>query len=138
MWPPLFASRDEILRLFQNLVDNALKYRLAGQRPEVVIAAQAVGGEWRLEVRDNGIGLLPGHEARLFKVFERLQSRSRYPGTGIGLALCRKIAEHHKGRIRVESPGENRGCTFIVTLPASLPSSPGGVLLNVNEIGEGV
>ena len=138
VWPHLFASRDEILRLFQNLVDNALKYRLAGQRPEVVIAAQAVGGEWRLEVRDNGIGLLPGHEARLFKVFERLQSRSRYPGTGIGLALCRKIAEYHKGRIRVESPGENRGCTFIVTLPASLPSSPGGVLLNVNEIGEGV
>ena len=130
VWPRLFASRDEILRLFQNLIDNALKYRLSGQKPEVAVSAQTVGGEWRLEVRDNGVGLLPGHEARLFKVFERLQSRSRYPGTGIGLALCRKIVEHHKGRIWVESPGQNQGCTFIVTLPASLPSSSGGALAN--------
>lgn len=130
VWPHLFASRDEILRLFQNLIDNALKYRLAAQKPEIAVSAQMVGGEWRLEVRDNGIGLLPGHEARLFKVFERLQSRSRYPGTGIGLALCRKIVEHHKGRIWVESPGPNQGCTFIVTLPVSLPSSPGGALVN--------
>ena len=130
VWPRLFASRDEILRLFQNLIDNALKYRLSGQKPEVAVSAQTVGGEWRLEVRDNGVGLLPGHEARLFKVFERFQSRSRYPGTGIGLALCRKIVEHHKGRIWVESPGQNQGCTFIVTLPASLPSSSGGALAN--------
>jgi len=130
VWPHLFASRDEILRLFQNLIDNALKYRLPGQKPEVAVSAQTVGDEWRLEVRDNGVGLLPGHEARLFKVFERLQSRSRYPGTGIGLALCRKIVEHHKGRIWVESPGQNQGCTFIVTLPASLPSSSGGALAN--------
>jgi len=136
VWPRLFASRDEILRLFQNLIDNALKYRLAGQKPEVIVSAQIVGGEWRLEVRDNGVGLLPGHETRLFKVFERLQPRSRYPGTGIGLALCRKIVEHHKGRIRAESPGENQGCTFIVTLPASLPASSGGALINVNKIKE--
>lgn len=134
VWPRLFASRDEILRLFQNLIDNALKYRLAGQKPEIVASAQTVGGEWRLEVRDNGVGLLPGHETRLFKVFERLQSRSRYPGTGIGLALCRKIVEHHKGRIWAESRGENQGCTFIVTLPAS----SGGALINVNKIQESV
>ncbi|MDP2695624.1 MAG: PAS domain-containing protein [Gallionella sp.] len=133
VWPHLFASRDEILRLFQNLIDNALKYRLAAQKPVIAVSAQTAGGEWRLEVRDNGIGLLPGHEARLFKVFERLQSRSRYPGTGIGLALCRKIVEHHKGRIWVESPGPNQGCTFIVTLPVSLPSSPGGALANTIE-----
>jgi len=138
VWPHLFASRDEMLRLFQNLADNALKYRLAGQKPEIVVSAQMVGGEWRLEVRDNGVGLLPGHEARLFRVFERLQPRSRYPGTGIGLALCRKIVEHHKGRIWAESPGENQGCTFIVTLPASLPSSSGGALVNVNIIKESV
>lgn len=130
VWPHLYASRDELLRLFQNLIDNALKYRLVGQKPEIAVSAQMAGGEWRLEVRDNGVGLLPGHEARLFKVFERLQSRSRYPGTGIGLALCRKIVEHHKGRIWAESPGPNQGCTFIVTLPASLPSSSGGALIN--------
>ena len=130
VWPHLFASRDELLRLFQNLIDNALKYRLPGQKPEVDVSAQTIGGEWRLEVRDNGVGLLPGHEARLFKVFERLQSRSRYPGTGIGLALCRKIVEHHKGRIWVESPGKDQGCTFIVTLSAFLPASSGATSTN--------
>ena len=130
VWPHLFASRDELLRLFQNLIDNALKYRLAAQKPVIAVSAQTAGNEWRLEVRDNGIGLLPGHEARLFKVFERLQSRSRYPGTGIGLALCRKIVEHHKGRIWVESPGRDQGCTFIVTLPASLPASSGAASTN--------
>jgi len=130
VWPHLFASRDELLRLFQNLIDNALKYRLPGQKPEVDVSAQTIGGEWRLEVRDNGVGLLPGHETRLFKVFERLQPRSRYPGTGIGLALCRKIVEHHKGRIWVESPGKDQGCTFIVMLPASLPASSGATSTN--------
>ncbi|MDD5175949.1 MAG: ATP-binding protein [Sterolibacterium sp.] len=123
----IFANRDEILRLFQNLIDNALKYRLENRKPEVVVSAsllasvsaQVGGGEWCFAVRDNGVGLLPGQQERLFKVFERLQPRSRYPGTGIGLALCRKIVERHGGRIWVDSPGENLGCTFFFTLPAS-------------------
>ncbi|MBI5923011.1 MAG: hypothetical protein HY847_15365 [Betaproteobacteria bacterium] len=116
-WPQLVGNHHEILRLLQNLVDNALKYRVEGRPVEIAINAQSGGGEWRCSVRDNGTGLLPGQEARLFKVFERLQPRSRYPGTGIGLALCRKIVEHHGGRIWVESPGENQGCTFTFTLP---------------------
>ncbi len=116
-WPPIFACRDEILRLLQNLIENALKFRLEGRNPDIVLNSQASDGEWRVAVRDNGVGLLPGQEERLFKVFERLQSRSRYPGTGIGLALCRRIVEHHNGHIRVESPGENLGCVFIFSLP---------------------
>ena len=118
-WPTLGANRDELLRLLQNLIDNGLKYRLQDRTPQLVLSAQSTAGEWRVAVRDNGVGLLPGQEARLFKVFERLQPRSRYPGTGIGLALCRKIVEHHNGRIWVESPGENQGCTFNFSLPAA-------------------
>ncbi len=116
-WPRLLANRDEMRRLLQNLIDNALKYRVEGRAPQIVVSAQVDAGEWRVAVSDNGIGLLPGQAARLFKVFERLQPRSRFPGTGIGLALCRKIAEHHNGRISVQSAGENQGCTFVFSLP---------------------
>ena len=123
-WPRLLANRDELRRLFQNLIDNGLKYRLEDRVPEVVVSAQAAAGEWRCAVRDNGVGLLSGQEARLFKVFERLQPRSRFPGTGIGLALCRKIVEHHNGRIWAESSGENRGCSFIFTLPMAGDLAP--------------
>jgi len=118
-WPQIVASRDEMLRLFQNLVDNALKYRRDEGDAEVVVTSGFGDGEWRVAVHDNGVGLLPGQQGRLFKVFERLQPRSRYPGTGIGLALCRKIVEHHNGRIWVESAGENQGCTFSFVLPMS-------------------
>lgn len=116
-WPILFASRDEILRLLQNLIDNAIKYRIKGCSPKIILTAEKSNNEYRFSVRDNGIGLRSGQETRLFKVFERLQSREKYPGTGIGLALCRKIIEHHDGRIWVESEGENQGCSFIFVLP---------------------
>ena len=125
-WPRIFANRDEMRRLLQNLIGNALKYRLQDRVPQITVSAQASAGEWRVSVRDNGIGLLPGQEARLFKVFERLQPRSRYPGTGIGLALCRKIVEHHNGCIRVESSGENQGCAFIFSLPMSIGKAGAG------------
>ena len=136
--PRIVANRDEILRLFQNLIDNALKYRLEGRKPEVVVSASVTahtkGGEWRFAVRDNGVGLLPGQEERLFKVFERLQPRAKFPGTGIGLALCRKIVEHHGGRLWAESAGENQGCSFIFTLPAAEEAShPLPTLENTHE-----
>jgi signal transduction histidine kinase len=136
-WPRLFGQRDELVRLLQNLIGNALKYRIDGRPPQIVVSAQPgevgkegkiegsqrEGREHRFSVLDNGVGLIAGQETRLFKVFERLHPRSKYPGTGIGLALCRKIVEHHGGRIWVESAGENQGCCFIFTLPLAAEAS---------------
>ena len=116
-WPRIVARHDEILRLIQNLIGNAIKYRVAGRRPEITITSQTAKNEWHLSVADNGIGIIPDQIKRLFQVFQRLQSRDAYEGTGIGLALCRKIAESHKGRIWAESAGEGKGSRFCVVLP---------------------
>ena len=116
-WPRIMARRDEILRLLQNLVGNAIKYRVAGRTTEIAVTSGIVKNEWHLCVADNGVGIIPDQIKRLFQVFQRLQSREAYEGTGIGLALCRKIAEHHKGRIWAESPGEGQGSKFHVVLP---------------------
>jgi signal transduction histidine kinase len=78
---------------------------------------------WRVSITDNGIGILPDQIDRLFQVFQRLQSRADYEGTGIGLALCRKIVEHHGGRIWAESTGEGQGSTFTLSLPMALPAT---------------
>ncbi len=118
-WTRIFASHDEILRLIQNLIGNAAKYRVAGRIPEITVTSGMVKNEWRLCVADNGVGIIPDQIKRLFQVFQRLQSREAYEGTGIGLALCRKIAEHHKGRIWAESAGEGKGSKFYVALPVS-------------------
>jgi signal transduction histidine kinase len=78
---------------------------------------------WRVSVTDNGIGIVPNQIDRLFQVFQRLQSRADFEGTGIGLALCRKIAEHHGGKIWAESAGEGLGSTFKLSLPMTLPAT---------------
>ncbi|MDK2971174.1 MAG: hypothetical protein PWP23_929 [Candidatus Sumerlaeota bacterium] len=102
--------------LFQNLVANALKYR-STQKPRVEISAEPQGGEWRFAVRDNGEGIAENDRDRIFRPFERLHSHDEIPGTGLGLALCRRIAQSHGGSLWVESqPGE--GSTFYFTLPA--------------------
>jgi PAS domain S-box-containing protein len=116
-WQKLFVSRDEMVRLFQNLVGNAIKYRIAGRVPEIALTGKTTNKEWHLCVADNGIGILPSQIFRLFNVFQRLQTRDAYEGTGIGLALCRKIVEHHEGRIWAESNGEGLGSRFYVVLP---------------------
>ena len=85
-----------------------------------------VRNEWRLCVADNGVGINPDQIKRLFKVFHRLPTRAAYKGTGIGLALCRKIAEHHKGRIWAESAGEDQGSKFYVALPVPQESNYSG------------
>lgn len=116
-WPQVFASRDELTRLFQNLIGNAIKFREAQQAALVEIDSSVQGETWRVSVRDHGVGIDPKQMGRLFQFFSRLQSRERFKGTGMGLALCRRIVEHHAGRIWVESEGEGKGSTFIFELP---------------------
>lgn len=113
--PTVVAEELLLVQLFQNLIGNALKYR-SERPPQIHVFAQAQGGEWRFAVRDNGIGIAPQHLDRIFGMFTRLHGHT-YPGTGIGLALCRKLVERYGGRIWVESaPGQ--GSTFFFTLPA--------------------
>jgi PAS domain S-box-containing protein len=113
--PEVVADQSQLARVFQNLVGNALKF--SGDRPpRVHIGARPGDGEWIFRVQDEGIGLDPKHHDCIFLMFQRLHSREEYPGTGIGLAICKKIVERHGGRIWVESaPG--RGSTFYFTLP---------------------
>ncbi|SFC44404.1 His Kinase A (phospho-acceptor) domain-containing protein [Marinospirillum celere] len=120
-WPELYASRDELTRLFQNLLCNAIKYHAKGQQPQVEVSVQPKGKQWLFLVKDQGIGIPVDQQDRLFKVFQRLQARSDYEGTGVGLAICKKIVERHGGRIWVESQGEDQGSCFCFTLPGTLP-----------------
>jgi len=119
--PTVMGDAVQMTQLFQNLIDNAIKFQRE-HSPEIYIHAELEDGFWRLSVQDNGIGIGPEYFERIFVMFQRLHSRSRYSGTGIGLALCKKIVEHHGGRIWVESlPG--RGSTFIFTLPQNADAS---------------
>lgn len=116
--PNIPADQGQMVRLFQNLVGNSLKYRRASIRPEVHVAAKEQGSAWIISVKDNGIGFDPQESARIFTPFTRLHGQSEIPGTGVGLAICRRIVEHHGGRIWAESkPGD--GATFYFSLPAS-------------------
>jgi light-regulated signal transduction histidine kinase (bacteriophytochrome) len=120
-WPEVFASPDEMTRLFQNLISNSLKYRSRSRSVEIAVTAEGASEEqeWRIRICDNGIGIAPGQIGRLFQVFQRLHTREQYEGTGVGLAICRKIVERHGGEITVESEGEDQGTCFSFTLPKS-------------------
>jgi light-regulated signal transduction histidine kinase (bacteriophytochrome) len=121
--PTVWGDEVQLGQLFQNLISNALKFRDTAP-PQVHIAAQAQEGRWRFAVRDNGIGIDPAQAERVFMIFQRLHTQQEYPGTGIGLATCKKIVELHGGEIGVDSaPGE--GSTFFFTLP--MRASAGGV-----------
>jgi PAS domain S-box-containing protein len=116
--PQVIADATQLTRLFQNLIANALKYRSPERSPEVYVDAERHGEEWVFSVRDNGIGIEAEYHERIFRIFQRLHTRDKYEGTGIGLAICRSIVERHGGRIWVESvPGA--GTTFRFTLKAA-------------------
>jgi signal transduction histidine kinase len=112
---PVVADPSQLVQLFQNLIGNALKFR-GSQAPVVRITAEQTKQEAIFSVTDNGIGIAPEHAELVFAIFKRLHSRAEYPGSGIGLAICKKIVERHGGKIWVESePGH--GCAFRFTLP---------------------
>lgn len=113
--PTVNVNSSQFVRLFQNLVSNAIKFRREIQ-PVIHISAQQREKEWLFAVQDNGIGIASHNAQRIFVIFERLHSREQYPGTGIGLAMCKKIVEQHGGRIWVESELE-QGATFYFTVP---------------------
>jgi signal transduction histidine kinase len=113
--PSVMADSSQLVQLFQNLIGNAVKFHGA-EPPLVRISAEKAKQETLFSIADNGIGIAPEHTEIIFAIFKRLHTRTEYPGSGIGLAICKKIVERHGGRIWVESqPG--RGCTFRFTLP---------------------
>ena len=120
--PTVLADESQLVQLTQNLVANAIKFH-GDAAPEVHVDAHRGGGEWDIVVSDNGIGIEPRHAERIFQIFRRLHPPNEYPGTGIGLAICRKIVERHGGRIWVES-NAGHGAAFHFTLPDTPPVQP--------------
>jgi len=113
--PTLLADKGQMIQLFQNIIGNALKFH-GVEPPLIFLTVERRSGEWVISVRDNGIGIEPQYFEKIFQLFQRLHTNDDYSGTGIGLALCKRIVERHGGRIWVESEA-GRGTTFCFTLP---------------------
>ncbi|MBX9633897.1 MAG: PAS domain-containing protein, partial [Magnetospirillum sp.] len=122
--PQLEGDQGEIVRLFQNIIANAIKYRHPERQPIIAITCRKDGESWRFTIADNGIGIPEADRERVFQIFQRLHSHSEYEGTGIGLALCRKIVERHGGHMWMEASAE-AGSAVIFTLPDSRESRDG-------------
>jgi light-regulated signal transduction histidine kinase (bacteriophytochrome) len=114
--PAIACDSSQLTQVFQNLISNAIKFRRPGERPIIRVSATRGAGEWTMQVTDNGIGIEAKYFERIFQMFQRLHGRDEYAGTGIGLALCKKIVERHGGEMGVSSaPGQ--GTTFSLTIP---------------------
>jgi light-regulated signal transduction histidine kinase (bacteriophytochrome) len=120
--PMVRGNRLQLTQLFQNLIENAVKFRSEAP-PRVHIGVRRSGDMWEFSCSDNGIGVEPKYADRIFLIFQRRHPRDVYPGTGIGLALCRKIVEYHGGQLWLDDGdgpgGEGQGATFRWTLPAA-------------------
>ncbi|NEP36928.1 ATP-binding protein, partial [Moorena sp. SIO3B2] len=114
-FPTVMADSTQLMQLFQNLIGNAIKFR-SEQPPEIHVGAKRLEDSWLFSVQDNGIGIEPQFSDRIFVIFQRLHTRDEYPGTGMGLAICKKILECHRGKIWVESE-LGHGATFYFTIP---------------------
>lgn len=114
--PTVMADRIQIGQLFQNLIGNGIKYQRSNVEPKIVIAVEEKPQEWLFKVEDNGIGIKPENFERVFQVFQRLHTNQEYPGTGVGLAICKKIIDRHQGKIWIESQW-GIGTTFYFTIP---------------------
>ena len=114
--PVVLADERKLVQVFQNLIANAIKFRRPDIAPDIQIKARAGGGVWTISVEDNGIGFDEKYADRIFEVFQRLHGVGQYQGNGIGLAVCRRVIEHHGGKLWANSkPGQ--GPTFLFTLP---------------------
>jgi light-regulated signal transduction histidine kinase (bacteriophytochrome) len=116
--PTVYADKIQLAQLFQNLIGNAIKYRMPGRNPEIRISVRQdiEEGCFVFNIEDNGIGFEQQYEEKIFRIFQRLHSRNKYTGTGIGLAICKRIVERHGGRIwAVGKP--NEGSVFSFTIP---------------------
>ncbi|MGH6975259.1 MAG: sensor histidine kinase, partial [Stellaceae bacterium] len=117
--PRVVGVRMQLTQLMQNLVGNAIKFHREGVTPTITVSATAEGAMSHIVVEDNGIGIEPQYLERVFLIFQRLHERNKYPGTGIGLAIAKKVIEYHGGRIWIEStPGQ--GSRFHFTLPTDI------------------
>ena len=115
--PNILGNEAQFVQLFQNLLSNAIKFH-GEEPPKIEVKAERSGTVWKFSLKDNGIGIEPQYVERIFIIFQRLHTKDRYPGTGIGLAICKKVVEHHGGRIWAEStPGT--GTTFWFTIPSA-------------------
>jgi light-regulated signal transduction histidine kinase (bacteriophytochrome) len=114
--PEVRGDETQLLQLFQNLIANAVKFH-GHRRPQVDISARPENGQWVFAVHDNGIGIERQYWEQIFAIFQRLHTRQKYPGTGIGLAVCKRIVERHGGRIWLDSQPD-QGTTFYFTLPS--------------------
>jgi chemotaxis family two-component system sensor kinase Cph1 len=119
--PSVLGDHTQLMQVFQNLIGNAIKFRRSDCQCTVQVSAAREAGQWLFAVRDNGIGISPTAFERIFVIFQRLHTREKYEGTGIGLAICKKIVERHGGRIWVESQvGEGSAFNFTLREVSSL------------------
>ncbi len=122
--PEVIGNQTQLIQVLQNLIGNAIKYR-GEKSPQIQVSAERENDYYHFHVRDNGIGFDPGHATHIFGIFKRLHTKAKYPGTGIGLALCKRIVEMHGGHIWAESE-QGKGSTFHFTLAAAGAHSPCG------------